>query len=649
MNGESVSQIVLAEEAIIGLLLIASLVAIFVRRYRLPYTVGLVGIGLLISAIFEPLSNPISPDIILSLLVPPLVFEAAFHLRMDDLRRDFGLILTLAVPGVILTTVVVGGLIFVVNIGIDFKVAMVFGALISATDPVAVVALFRRLGVPKRLQVLLEGESLFNDGTAIVLFSIMLAIAGMPTHGESTLTADSGLGLWIAEFLKVAGGGVLTGVVLGMFASQIIGRIDDALVETTLTTVLAFGSYLVGEHVLGVSGVLAVVAAGIVNGNVGPRGMSATTRVVVFNFWEYAAFLANSFIFLLIGLAIDIADLLKNLPAIGIAILAVLLARALGIYGLSFFNRDISTRWKHILYWGGLRGAVALALALTLPVNVEPELLKQVTMLRNMAFGVVLFTLLIQGVSMDWVVKKLKIVQRSAYQEEYERRHARFVAGRAAFDYLRRMNQQGLISEHTWQRLAPIMERQNDTLVEAVKQVITSNPTVEAEELDTAHREALRAQRSALTGLLRDGVISEETYSQLVGEVDSALTEQSYNWPELFSLGAAISSVTHLVAAVIQEADLESALASLSKLGFSVARLSSTGGFLSRKNVTLLIGVQKGREEIAVKALQNSCKRRVEFVSSPLRGAGFPMPAPTQVTVGGATVFMFEVESYDEF
>lgn len=639
--------IVVAEEIIIGLLLVASLVAIVVRRFRMPYTVGLVGIGLLFAAIFELPVNPISSEIILSLLVPPLIFEAAFHLRLEDLRRDLGLILLLAVPGVILTTLVVGGVIYVANIGIGIKLAMVFGALIAATDPVAVVALFRRLGVPKRLQVLLEGESLFNDGTAIVMFNIMLAIAGVATHGESTLTTDSGLGLWITEFLKVAGGGVLTGVVLGMFASQIIGRIDDALVETTLTTVLAFGSYLIGEHVLGVSGVLAVVVAGIVNGNVGPRGMSATTRVVVFNFWEYAAFLANSFIFLLIGLTIDIVDLFRNLPAIGIALLAVLLARALGIYGLSIFNREISIRWKHVLYWGGLRGAIALALVLT--ISVEDVGSEAVNLLRNMAFGVVLFTLLFQGISMDWVVKKLKLVQRSRFQEEYERRHARFVAGRAAYDYLRRMNQQGMISEHTWQRLAPVMERQNDMLVEAVKKVITSDPAVEAEELDTAHREALRAQRSALTGLLRDGVISEDNYSQLVSEVDSALTELSYNWPELLRFGSVISSVNRLMAAVIQEVDLESALMSLSKLGFSVARLPSTGGFLSRKNVTLLIGVHEGREEAAVTALKNSCKQRVEFISSPLRGAGFPMPAPTQVTVGGATVFVFEVESYDEF
>ena len=276
MNGEGISQIVLAEEVIIGLLLTASLVAIFVRRYRLPYTVGLVVIGLLISALYpEPLPELVSSDIILSLLVPPLVFEAAFHLRLEDLRRDFGLILTLAVPGVILTTVVVGGLIFLAKIGIDFKVALVFGALIAATDPVAVVALFRRLGVPKRLQVLLEGESLFNDGTAIVMFNIMLAIAGLASQDSPLL--DASFAEWIGEFLKVAGGGLAVGIVLGIAASQIIGRIDDPLVETTLTTVLAYGAFLIGEHGLHVSGVLAVVAAGIVNGNVGPRGMSATT------------------------------------------------------------------------------------------------------------------------------------------------------------------------------------------------------------------------------------------------------------------------------------------------------------------------------------------------------------------------------------
>lgn len=645
MNGEEVSQIIQAEELIIGLLLIASLVAIATRRFRLPYTVGLVLIGLSmpwlvrifrltdILGSFDPSQ---SSEIILYLLVPPLIFEAAFHIRMDDLRRDFWLILLLAVPGVVVTMLMVGGIVHY-GTGMLIKTAMVFGALIAATDPVAVVALFRRLGVPRRLQVLLEGESLFNDGTAIVMFNLVVDIA---------LVGQFNLLNTVTSFLTVAGGGTLIGIAMGMLVSQIIRRIDDPLVETTLTTVLAFGAYVLAE-VLHVSGVLAVVAAGIVNGNVGPRGMSPTTRVVVFNFWEYLAFVANSFVFLLIGLAIDLEILSQNLLYIGIAIVAVLLARGISIYGFSLFGRGISGKWKHVLYWGGLRGAIALALALTL--TEKGLLTDDAKHLQAMAYGVVLFTLLVQGVSMDWVVKKLKLLQRSHFQEEYERRHARFVAGRAAYEYLRRMNQQGLISEHTWQRLAPVMERQNDVLVEAVKNVITLDPTVEAEELDTAHREALRAQRSALTGLLRDGVIFEETYSQLVGEVDAALTEQNYNWPELLRYGSSNSSVNRLMAAIIQEADLESVLMSLSKLGFSVSRLSSTGGFLSRRNVTLLIGVQEGREEVAVKTLKNSCHKRVEFVSPSLQGAAFPMPTPMQVTVGGATIFLFEVESYDEF
>jgi len=643
------NSLVSAEEVLIALLLVASLAAIFMQRFRLPYTVGLVVIGLLFTAMFDlpeevaaVISN--SPAIILSLLVPPLIFEAAFHLRMEDLRRDLGLILLLAVPGVILSTLVVGGLVNL-GTGISLQLTMVFGALIAATDPVAVVALFRRLGAPKRLQVLLEGESLFNDGTAIVMFNIMLAIAGISSgHGvSSTLTANSGILSWIAEFIRVAGGGVATGIILGMFVSQIIGRIDDPLVETTLTTVLAFGSYLVGEHLLGVSGVLAVVAAGIVNGNVGPHGMSATTRIVVFNFWEYAAFLANSVIFLLIGLTINITDMVSDLPAIGVAILAVLVARALGIYGFSLFSREIKTKWKHIMYWGGMRGAIALALVLTIPSQVE-----YVDKLRNMAFGVVLFTLLVQGVSMDWVVKKLQIVHRSELQKEYEMRHARFVAARSAHEYLRRMNQQGLISEHTWQRLAPLLEKQNEALVDAVRDVVTSDPTMEAEELDTARREALRAQRNALMGLLRDGVISDETHSKLVSEVDVALSEQSLSWPELLRTGST-KDIKQLIAAIIQEQDLDSVQAVLGKLGYTVTHLPSTGGFLSQKNVTLLIGIPEGQAEAAVKALEAICQKRVEFVSSFLPGASFPAALPTSVTVSGATIFTFEVESYDEF
>lgn len=633
MNGQD---FLLLEEAIIVLLLVASAVAIVAKRLKIPYTVGLVLMGLALG-LLSAQKVEISPQLILALLVPPLVFDAAFHIRLDDLRRDFWLILLLAVPGVILATLLVGWLV-AQGTGLAIPVALVFGALVSATDPVAVVALFRRLGAPRRLQVLLEGESLFNDGTAIVMFSLTAAIA---LSGQFSLTGS------IATFLTVSGGGILIGITLGLLASELIGRIDEPLVETTLTVILAFGSYLVGES-FHVSGVLAVVAAGLVNGNAGPRGMSPTTRVVVYNFWETAAFLANSFVFLLVGLVIDISQLAANWKAIGWAILAVLLARAVGIYGFSVFSRQIPSRWKHMLYWGGLRGAIVLALALSIPQ--QGILAAQRGQLQAMAFGVVLFTLLVQGFSMDWLTRRLRIVARSSVQEEYERRHARYVAGRAAYDYVRRMNSQGLISEHTWGRLAPLLEQQNQGLVASIRDVMISDPAVEAEELDTARREALRAQRSALSGLLHDSIISEDVYSQLVGEVDAALAEAHLAWPDLLlTVGAASLPVTRLMAAVIREQDLENAVNALRQIGFTVDHLPSAGGFLNHRNVTLLVGLAAGREEAAVKALQRAARGKVEFPAAVFQQASIPAGAPRPVEVGGATIFTFDVDSYEEF
>ena len=633
MNGEN---IIVIEEIIIGLLLIASVVAITARQLRLPYTVGLVLIGLALTFLTATDVN-ISPQIILAMLVPPLVFEAAFHIRLEDLRRDFWLIITLAIPGVILTTLLVGGVVSW-GTGLEIPAALVFGALVSATDPVSVVALFRRLGVPRRMQLLLEGESLFNDGTAIVMFSIMLGIA---SAGTFDLVSS------LRDFIKIAGGGVLIGIALGTLISQFINRIDDPLVETTLTTVLAFGSYLIAES-LGVSGVLAVVAAGIVNGNVDPVGMSATTRVVVFNFWEYAAFLANSLVFLLIGLTTDVSIMIANWDAIIWAVIASIISRAVSIYGFSVFSREIPSKWKHVLFWGGMRGAIALALALSLPET--GPLVAERGRLQAMAFGLVLFSLLVQGASTDWLVKRLKLVQRSSVQEEYERRHARFVAGRAAHDYIRRMSQQGVISEHTWQRLAPLLEKRTAGLAEAVKEVVTSDPMVEAEELDTARRESLRAQRAALTGLLRDGVISDEIYYQLVGEVDVALTADHAAWPGLdrSSLRPRLK-MDRLMTVFVQEQDAENAVQALTKLGVSVTRLPSKGGFLKRGNVTLMIGMPEALVDMSVRTIKNSCKSRIEFMNTLFPAANLPLPKPVEVRVGGATAFVFEVEKFLEF
>jgi CPA1 family monovalent cation:H+ antiporter len=623
---------ILVEEVIIFLLFIASLVGIIARRFRVPYTLGLVVIGLLIT-LLPQVDITIQPTLIFALLIPPIVFEGAFHLNLNSLRRDIVPILTFAIPGVILTMAIVGALVSW-GTGIPILYTLVFGAIVAAIDPVAVIALFRNLGVPKRLQVLLEGESLLNDGTSIVLFGLVLslAVAGGQFNFFSSLV----------DFIRIAGGGIAIGLVLGTIISQMINRIDDYLIETTLTTILAFGSFLIAEELFHVSGVLAVVGAGLIAGN----GMSPTTRIVLFNFWEYAAFVANSFIFLLIGLQIDISSLFESWQMIGIAIIAVLIARAITIYGLAWIGRDIPLRWQHILYWGGLRGAISLALALSLPLALGTAR----SHLQVMTFGVVIFTLLVQGLSIGPLIRRLGVNIRSSVREEYQRRNARATATQSSYDHLEKMRIQGLISAHTWQTVAPLLAQYIQVLVEATKDILTEHPELEAEEMETARRETLQSQRSTLSSLLNDGVIGEDIYNQLVSEVDAALTSDVRNWPEVIRQQSGVHpKLDRLIGAVIQEQDLENSLSLLTKLGFSVTHLPSSGGFLGRQSITLLIGLKAGQEKSVVEALSSSCKQRVEYVSTPVEAGPIPFPNPVPVNVGGATIFVFEVERYEEY
>lgn len=506
-------QFLSTETLIIELLLVVSIVAIAVRRLRIPYTVALVVVGLLIT-FQSSLKFELTSELILALFVPPLVFEAAFHLNLTELRRSLPAILLLAVPGVILTTFIIGGML-ALGIRLSLPIALVFGSLIAATDPVAVVALFRTLGIPKRLSVLVEGESLFNDGTAIVLFNLMLAVA---------LTSHVNLIESAAGFLSVSIGGIILGLVLGWLVAQMIARVDNYLIETTLTTVVAFGSYLLAER-LGVSGVLAVLAAGLVNGNISPQGMSPTSRIVIFNFWEYVAFLSNSLVFLLLGLQVNITALIASWQPILWAILAVFIARFVVVYGLSWLARLVSDpiplKWQHVLNWGGLRGAISLALALSLPLSLGAER----DLLRAMALGVVLFTLLVQSTTMAPLIHWLKIITRSDAQVEYELHHARLTALRSADARLDRLHNDGMLSSHTWEKLKRFISAQAALLAEKVRGMLLADPVLEAEELDTGWREMLRAQRSSLFDLRQDGVISDETFEQLSTEVDAQLSE----------------------------------------------------------------------------------------------------------------------------
>lgn len=510
------SEIFVIEEYAVALLLIATLVGIVARRLRMPYTVGLVIVGAGLAILYQQFNIEVEPALILGIFVPPLIFEAAFHIPIHELRRNIVSILTLAIVGVLLTTFLVGGIVHL-GAGILMVNAVVFGSIVAATDPVAVIALFRTLGVPKRLQVLLEGESLLNDGTAIVVFNIAVGAA---------ITGSFSVRAGIGEFIFSAGVGVGIGLVLGLLASFMISRINDYLIETAITFVLAYGAFIVAES-FHVSGVLAVVAAGLVNGNIGPRGMSSTTRIVVYNFWEFMSFLANSFVFLLIGIVVDLPLILNNWRAILWGIAAALLARLIVIYALFPNSKTIPLRWKHIMYWGGLRGAISLALVLGLTTKLGAEISGQ---LQAMVFGLVLFTLLIQGTTMNWLVKRTGIVHRREERDEYDLRRARATTTRAAYDHLKKIHKEGMISRHVWNIITQTIDPYTKELTDSMQEVLKDHPYVESEELDSAWREFLQYQRLVLGELLADRGITEDVFNDLASRIDNQLASTQIAW-----------------------------------------------------------------------------------------------------------------------
>ncbi|MCZ7671142.1 MAG: cation:proton antiporter [Chloroflexi bacterium] len=359
------SELIQQELAFVLLLTIAAGVALVIRRIRFPYTVALVLVGAALSLVPNFLPFDVSSDVILAILVPPLLFEATLHIKWKHMRKDLGLIVALAVGGTLVGTIIVGEIVTWV-LDVPLLAALAFGALISATDPVAVIAFFRSLGVSKRLSLLVEGESLFNDGAAIVIFNLMVALA---IAGPDTFSLSGA----IIEFLRVSLGGLTIGLGLGYIVSYIVLKnLDDHLIETTTTVALAFGAYVIAEE-FHVSGILAVVAAGLMVGNIGLQNTSPTTRLTLENFWEFSAYVVNSMIFLLIGFELEIDHLTPYLFPIIVAVGAILLSRAIIVYAMTGIHnaltphpRDVPQGYKHVMFWGGLRGAISLALALTL-------------------------------------------------------------------------------------------------------------------------------------------------------------------------------------------------------------------------------------------------------------------------------------------
>jgi CPA1 family monovalent cation:H+ antiporter len=385
------------------LLIVACLIAMLTRRWGLPYSVGLVAAGVMIAFVPNAPSLPLSRDLIFNIFLPPLIFEGALLLEWKRFRRELPVTLLLSFAGVALAAAVVaGGMHWL--IGWSWIGAALFGVLIAATDPVSVIASFREIKVEPRLAMLVESESLLNDAVVAVAFAVLAAIAAGASASAASIAPAF---LWTMVGAIIVGG-LTSGLIL-----LIAGRTRDHLVEITLTTIAAYGSFLLAEHVHA-SGVLASLIAGLVIGNAGRLGsIPDDDRDLVLSFWEYAAFLANSFVFILIGMHVAAQPIreIGMVTAVS-AILLVLLGRLVAVYPLaSLFNRSklaVSRAYQHVLVWGGLRGALALALALALPPTVPERQAIIVT-----AFIVVAFSIFVQGLTMPRLIARLGLTASS--------------------------------------------------------------------------------------------------------------------------------------------------------------------------------------------------------------------------------------------
>jgi Na+:H+ antiporter len=403
---------------LVALLAASVAVALVTRRWRLPTSVVLVVVGLAIALLRPTLQLPstevISPELLLAIVLPGLVFEAAFRTDVANLRPAATGILLLGIPGVVIVAGIVAFLLSATT-GITPAEAFLVGAMVAATDPAAVLATFRHLPVPARLSTLVEMESLVNDGTGIVLFALALDL----------LAGHASLGGAILSFLAVVIGSSVLGAVLGWAAVRLVGRVNEHLVELTITIVLAYGTYLLAQT-FGGSGVIATLVAAGVFGAGARAALTERSLESIDVVWELVAFLLTASVFLLVGVSIVPGTLVHAAGPIAWGVAATLIARAVVVYGLLGGGSRVAAwlagrpetaggpraalgttfppvpgAWLHVLFWAGLRGAVSVSLALSLPRDLANR-----ELLQGITFGIVLFTLLVQGTTVNRVVRR---------------------------------------------------------------------------------------------------------------------------------------------------------------------------------------------------------------------------------------------------
>jgi CPA1 family monovalent cation:H+ antiporter len=510
---------------VLALLAATVVCATLATHLRVPYAIVLVLAGAGLSLIPGLPGVELNPDLILFLFLPPLVYSSAWQISWREFRTNLRPILLLAIGLVLFTTAGVA-VVARVLLGLRLPVAFVLGAVLSPTDAVAASAIAKRMGLSPRLVTVLEGESMVNDATGLVVytFAVAAAVSGSFQPGEAFL-----------QFVVVSLGGLLIGLVIGWPLAWLHRHLDDAPIEITITLLTPFAAYLLAE-VARVSGVLAVLAAGLYLSRRSPRFFSSTTRLQANAVWNVLVFVLNGLLFLLIGLQLrHLLDSLGDRPlatVIGEATLvslAVIVLRLLWVFPATYLPRWLFPRlrardpypgWRNVLIvaWTGLRGGISLAAALALPLSIQAgQPFSERDRLIALTFGVILATLVGQGLSLIPLIRWLGITSNGT--PEQERQRARRAAAQAALTRLQELAGQEWVPETL---LMDLRAHYEEKARHAAEHLDGTLPPHEEEMAShrRLYREIIQAERGAVIGLRDQGKIDDEVLREMERELD---------------------------------------------------------------------------------------------------------------------------------
>jgi Na+:H+ antiporter len=499
---------------VVELLLVAAAVGLAAERLRVHYNVALVLAGVALGASQLVPHVGLDADIVLRVLLPILLFEAALATDLARLRENLVPVVLLAVPGMLLT-VFVAGAVLRWGLGLDWGLALLLGCILAATDTIAVIACFQKVRVPPRLATIVESESLFNDGTALVAFTTVLAVIQRgrfdPVHG-------------VLELVWVTAAGLAVGFVAGYAAAHLLQRIDNHLMEIMVTVIVTYGSSAAADAV-GASPILAVVVAGITVRAAGWEGVTPTGKVAIQSVWEVAAFGVNSIVFLLVGLQIDFGGLVAAAPAIGWGLLALTAGRAAAVYpvlsALRLGSGTIPLAWQHLMVWGNLKGSLSMALALSLPAWLPER-----PLLRAVVFGCALVTLTVQGLTLAPVARRLRVAG-AGEGRHLEEEQGRLLAARAAQAELDRLQRLGLVPLGVFQRMRAAYQGVIARSERQLQDLLVAHSGEEQRQTRAVRRRLLAVEKSAIQDAVGSGILSDEGGAALTTRIDESLAELS--------------------------------------------------------------------------------------------------------------------------